>query len=115
MKFLALPILAALSGLLSGVVADDAAQLKALLSRAAQDQLDMLAAEEVALNKRGIEATCNVRNIAVRHEFGDLPKDVRKSYTDAVLCLQKKLNKTPNSLVPGARTRVGDIQVSAEV
>lgn len=32
----------------------------------------------------------------------------RKAYTDAVLCLQKKTNLTPLSLMPGARSRFDD-------
>jgi hypothetical protein len=71
MKFSTLPVLAALSCLLSAttVVADEAAELSALLSRAANDILASLKAEEEALNKRGLEATCNVRNIAIRQEL----------------------------------------------
>jgi tyrosinase len=30
----------------------------------------------------------------------------RKSYTDAVLCLQKKMAITPTTLIPGVRSRV---------
>ena len=106
MKLSALTVLATFCALISDIVADEAADLTALLSQVAKDQLAALQAEEVALTKKGIEASCNVRNIAIRQEFGDLPNSMRKSYTDAVLCLQKKMNKTPNSLVPGARTRV---------
>ena len=93
MKFLVVTVLAALSVLTPGAIADEAAQLNALLSKAAQDQLAALRAEEIALNKQGIEATCNVRNITIRQEFGDLPPWMRKSYTDAVLCLQNKITK----------------------
>lgn len=106
MKFSTVTVLTVLSALLSGVIADDAARLTALLSQAAQDQLAALQAEEIELNSRDIEATCNVRNIAIRQEFGDLPPWMRKSYTDAVLCLQNKTTQTPLSLVPGARSRV---------
>jgi hypothetical protein len=69
--FSTLPVLAALSCLLSSttVVADEAAELSALLGRAANDVLASLQAEEEALNRRGLEATCNVRNIAIRQEL----------------------------------------------
>jgi tyrosinase len=127
MKFSTLPVLAALYCLLSAttVVADEAAELSALLSRAANDILASLKAEEEALNKRGLEATCNVRNIAIRQELqaplphknnldswtdlihsGSMAPLDRKSYTDAVLCLQKKIAITPTTLIPGARSRV---------
>jgi tyrosinase len=33
------------------------------------------------------------------------PQD-RKSYTNAVLCLQKKMAVTPTTLIPGVRSRV---------
>jgi hypothetical protein len=71
MIFSTLPVLAALSCLLysTTVVADEAAELSALLGRAANDVLASLQAEEEALNRRGLEATCNVRNIAIRQEL----------------------------------------------
>jgi hypothetical protein len=55
--------------------------------------------------KRG---SCNLSNVAVRREWNALSKKERKSYTDAVLCLQKKQSKTPASLIPGARSRFDD-------
>lgn len=76
MKLSTLPVLAALSCLLSAttVVADEAAELSALLGQAASDILASLQAEEEALNKRGLEATCNVKNIAIRQELQVLQK-----------------------------------------
>jgi tyrosinase len=53
-------------------------------------------------------ATCNLSNVAVRREWGSLSNKERKAYTDAVVCLQKKKNKTPSELVPGARSRFDD-------
>lgn len=55
--------------------------------------------------KRG---TCNLWNLAVRREWGTLSQKERKSYTDAVLCLQAKNAKTPSSLIPGAKSRFDD-------
>ncbi|KAF2030071.1 Di-copper centre-containing protein [Setomelanomma holmii] len=81
---------------------------------AASDQIDQLAqfAQEQAnatlqddASKRG---TCNIFNVAVRREWGALSQTERKSYIDAVLCLQKKQAKTPSSLIPGAKTRFDD-------
>ena len=43
-----------------------------------------------------------------KREWNALSKKERKSYTDAVLCLQKKQSKTPASLIPGARSRFDD-------
>ena len=80
----------------------------------ASSQLDQLAAyaqQQVnsslpeSSKKRG---SCNLSNIAVRREWNALSKKERKSYTDAVLCLQKKQSKTPASLIPGARSRFDD-------
>jgi hypothetical protein len=80
MKLSILTALAALSCLLSAatVVADEAAELSALLGQAANDILASLQAEEAALNKRGLEATCNVRNIAIRQELQVLQKLISK-------------------------------------
>jgi len=47
-------------------------------------------------------------DVAVRREWGSLSVKERKSYTDAVKCLQKKQAKTPASLVPGAKSRFDD-------
>ena len=75
------------------------------------DQLSSFAQQEVNAtlsknnNKRG---GCNLFNVAVRREWNSLSKKERKSYTDAVLCLQKKQTKTPVSLLPGARSRYDD-------
>ncbi|RDL37586.1 uncharacterized protein BP5553_05019 [Venustampulla echinocandica] len=110
MKFSALPALAVFSCLASSINAaqDEAAQLSQLLGEAANDILGQLREEEGALAKRGVEASCTVRNIAIRREFGSMAPEDRKAYTDAVQCLQRKSNLTPNSLVPGARTRFDD-------
>ncbi|KAH6638846.1 hypothetical protein C7974DRAFT_122363 [Boeremia exigua] len=73
------------------------------LSSFAQQQVNATLAENS--NKRG---TCNIFNVAVRREWGALSKKERKSYTDAVLCLQKKQTNTPASVLPGARSRYDD-------
>jgi hypothetical protein len=80
----------------------------------ASDQVDELAqfAQQQAnasltdnASKRG---TCNIFNVAVRREWGSLSQKERRDYTNAVLCLQSKKSKTPNSIVPGARSRFDD-------
>ncbi|KDN66925.1 hypothetical protein CSUB01_10449 [Colletotrichum sublineola] len=53
-------------------------------------------------------STCNLSNVAVRKEWGALTNPERKAYTDAVRCLQAKPNRTPSSLMPGARSRFDD-------
>jgi len=109
MKFSALPALAALSCLSSGIsaVPDEAAKLSSVLGRAASNVLANLQAEEEALAKRGEEApSCNSRTIAIRKEFGNLSPWERKHYTDAVLCLQKKAALTPTSFGWGTKSRV---------
>lgn len=73
------------------------------LSDFAQQQVNASLAENNS--KRG---GCNLSNVAVRREWNSLSKKERKSYTDAVLCLQKKKTKTPASLIPGARSRFDD-------
>ena len=73
------------------------------LAQFAQQQANATLADNAS--KRG---TCNIFNVAVRREWGSLSKAERKSYTDAVLCLQAKQAKTPSSLVPGAKSRFDD-------
>jgi len=73
------------------------------LSEFAQQQVNASLAENNS--KRG---GCNLFNVAVRDEWNSLSKKERKSYTDAVLCLQKKQTKTPASVIPGARSRFDD-------
>ncbi|OSS46640.1 hypothetical protein B5807_08960 [Epicoccum nigrum] len=80
----------------------------------ASSQLDELAAyAQQRVNSTLSESSkkrgpCNLSNVAVRREWNALSKKERKSYTDAVLCLQKKQSKTPASLIPGARSRFDD-------
>ncbi|KAF1928176.1 Di-copper centre-containing protein [Didymella exigua CBS 183.55] len=80
----------------------------------AADQLDQLSnfAQEqtnstLSTNSKKRKG-CSLSNVAVRREYSSLSKKERKSYTDAVLCLQKKRTKTPASLIPGSRSRFDD-------
>lgn len=81
------------------VAIDQVAQLVQFAQQQANSTLEDNA------SKRG---TCNIYNVAVRREWGSLSKTDRKAYTDAVLCLQAKQAKTPNSLVAGAKSRFDD-------
>jgi tyrosinase len=81
----------------------------------AADQLDQLAEfaqssvnATLSDDSKTKRSSCNLFNVAVRREWGTLSKQERKSYTDAVLCLQKKQSKTPAALIPGARSRYDD-------
>lgn len=71
MRLSAIPALAALACLTTSAFAvpDPEAGLKALLSRTTSDVLVQLQKDEVALAKRGIEASCTVKNIAIRKEL----------------------------------------------
>lgn len=80
-----------------------AAQLDELADFA-QSQVNTSLSENSNTKRTG----CNIFNVAVRREWSTLSKRERKSYTDAVLCLQKKQSKTPASLIPGARSRFDD-------
>lgn len=55
---------------------------------------------------------CTKDKLLIRKEWGALSNPERKAYTDAVLCLTKKDNKTPRSEVPGARNRHDDFVVT---
>lgn len=48
---------------------DPAAQLASVLNQASNDVLAQLAADEETLAKRGIQATCTIKNIAIRREL----------------------------------------------
>ncbi|KZM28651.1 Tyrosinase [Ascochyta rabiei] len=81
----------------------------------AADQLDQLSDfaqsqvnASLSANSKTKRGGCNLFNVAVRREWGSLSSKERKSYTDAVLCLQNKQSKTPASLLPGARSRFDD-------
>lgn len=93
------------SSIPSQAASDDttAAEQMAQLAQYAQEQVNSTLT--AAASKRG---GCNIHNVAVRKEWGALTNKERKSYTDAVKCLQKKQAKTPSSLVPGAKSRFDD-------
>lgn len=57
---------------------------------------------------RNSSQACTPENIIVRKEWKQLTSAERKSYTNAVLCLQNKTGLTPRSFAPGARTRYDD-------
>ncbi|KAF9691299.1 hypothetical protein EKO04_010796 [Ascochyta lentis] len=69
---------------------------------------DLAVKTSLSENSKTKRGSCNLYNVAVRREWGTLSKRERKSYIDAVLCLQKKKTKTPASLLPGARSRFDD-------
>jgi tyrosinase len=80
----------------------------------ASEQIDELAlfaqqqANASLADKASKRGTCNIFNVAIRREWGTFSKKERRSYIDAVLCLQAKEAKTPSSLIPGAKTRFDD-------
>jgi len=60
------------------------------------------------LEKRSAEGTCTWDKISFRREWGDLTKKERKSYIDAVKCLQAKPARYPSDVAPGAKSRFDD-------
>lgn len=70
MKFSVLPALAVASCLTTNINAQDvASQLNTLMSDAANSVLDQLEADEAALSKRGVKASCTINTIAIRQEL----------------------------------------------
>jgi tyrosinase len=51
---------------------------------------------------------CSLRNLRIRREWGSLSKKQRKSYIEAVKCLQEKPARTPSTEASGAKTRYDD-------
>ncbi|KAK1751086.1 hypothetical protein QBC47DRAFT_434846 [Echria macrotheca] len=79
-----------------------------------RDEVDLLAsaslpkiAEYLAKHPQG---NCTLENAVRRKEWGDLTKQERKAYTDAVLCLQSKPSLT-SAQAPGAKSRFDDYVV----
>ncbi|KAK0748904.1 hypothetical protein B0T18DRAFT_436635 [Schizothecium vesticola] len=56
------------------------------------------------------QGNCTLETAVRRREWGDLSKQERKAYTDAVLCLQSKPPLT-SALAPGAKSRFDDYTV----
>ncbi|KAH6653851.1 hypothetical protein BKA67DRAFT_676399 [Truncatella angustata] len=52
--------------------------------------------------------TCTKDKLQIRKEWGDLTDNEKKSYTNAVLCLQQAPSKLPAGKYPGAKTRFDD-------
>ncbi|KAH8601176.1 tyrosinase [Bisporella sp. PMI_857] len=76
--------------------------------RLAAGGLFKLAASQVFGNR---QENCTLANAAVRREWTTLLPVERKTYTDAVLCLQKKPSRfltTDPTLAPGAKSRYDD-------
>ncbi|RGP60415.1 tyrosinase [Fusarium longipes] len=65
-------------------------------------------AQELSGDKTKRASTCNWSNVRVRREWNTLSKKDKKSYIDAVKCLQSKPAKGPESFAAGAKTRFDD-------
>ncbi|TLD25198.1 hypothetical protein PspLS_06104 [Pyricularia sp. CBS 133598] len=55
--------------------------------------------------------TCTAANLAIRKEYGDLTKEERLDYVNAVKCLMKLPARTPQEVAPGAKSRYDDFNV----
>ncbi|CAH0014985.1 unnamed protein product [Clonostachys rhizophaga] len=82
----------------------------------ASDEISLLAGQafqeaQAQVNEAGLEkrrSHCSWKNIRIRREWGTLSRKERKSYIDAVKCLQSKPARTPADVAPGAKTRFDD-------
>ncbi|CAI7616175.1 unnamed protein product [Penicillium glandicola] len=54
------------------------------------------------------EQFCGKQNTAVRKEWGELERDQRIDYTNAVLCMQQQPQHLPREKYPGVRNRLDD-------
>lgn len=104
---------------LAVAVSADLAALNLLISQCNAQQRQTLGTRQEG---------CTQSNVAVRKEWcewsqlsltifglancyrGNMSKNERLAYTDAVLCLQSKPSISPPGLVPGARSRFDDFQ-----
>ncbi|KAK4177784.1 Grixazone synthase [Triangularia setosa] len=55
---------------------------------------------------------CTKNNIRRRKEWSKLTRPERKAYLDAIYCISAKPGVTPQSVIPGARSRFDDFVVS---
>ncbi|KAB5560194.1 hypothetical protein GE09DRAFT_82182 [Coniochaeta sp. 2T2.1] len=83
-------------------------ELAQLLEHAKAKIVEQVSEQEQKLRKRGIAPKCTASKIAFRQEYGSLSEQQRLNYINAIKCLQKKPARTPQSLVPGARSRFDD-------
>jgi len=61
-----------------------------------------------AAKKRTFGGSCTLANLKIRREWSTLTSNQKKSYINAVKCLQSKPALTPSSKAPGAKTRFDD-------
>ncbi|KAK1754031.1 hypothetical protein QBC47DRAFT_429522 [Echria macrotheca] len=78
------------------------------------DDVDILVKKSLSKLKEYLskypQGNCTLENAIRRKEWGDLTKQERKAYTDAVLCLQSKPALT-SAEAPGAKSRFDDYVV----
>jgi tyrosinase len=96
---------AATAGTPTARAADDASSLMRDLNKEAYQALEELESTSDSSKRSG---TCNLFTATVRKDWAALSAKERKSYIDAVLCLQKKPSKSDPNWAPGARTRYDD-------
>ncbi|KAK7911846.1 tyrosinase [Apiospora marii] len=108
---------AGLAALANGVIGATAVQSRDYDLSTAEHEFKKLVAsiEENAsaeLSKHDKSAGCTAENIIYRQEFGDLSKDQRLDYTQAVLCLMSLPANTPSDYAPGAKSRYDDFIIT---
>ncbi|EFW14572.1 hypothetical protein D8B26_006956 [Coccidioides posadasii str. Silveira] len=82
----------------------------------AQAQLEQLSSIAYNVSRSNLETGsqtkrsggCSLSNLRVRREWSTFTARQRKSYIDAVLCLQSLPARTPSSIAAGAKTRYDD-------
>lgn len=66
------------------------------------------AALAASLSAYPVKSLCTTQNTNVRKEWGSLTTSERRSYIDAVLCMQNRPSVIPEGEVPGAKSRFDD-------
>jgi tyrosinase len=81
----------------------------------AASQLDQLSqyaynvsTEDVSSSATKRSDTCSRSNLRIRRNWANYTTTQKKSYINAVLCLQQLPAKTPNTTAPGAKSRYDD-------
>ncbi|VUC35833.1 unnamed protein product [Clonostachys rosea] len=107
-SFLILLLLQGTSTVLAQPTTPEVTQANDDISRLAGQAFQEAQAQAIQIDLEERSGHCSWKNIRIRREWGTLSKKERKSYIDAVKCLQSKPARTPAEVAPGAKTRFDD-------
>lgn len=90
------------------VASSSTAEAKVQLENLAKIALDVARQNIASPDTRQKRGACTSKNVQVRRDWRAFSSSEKKSFINAVLCLQKKPARTPPELASGAKTRYDD-------